>query len=342
MLTNPSQLILRNAGLIENQRLLLLNVEADTLCHDLLPSCKSVTALALDFNHYQQQRRHEDARLQLSFGHALPGDDKFDVVVVFFPKAKALAPYLFALAAWHLAPQGQLLVCGENKGGIKSVDKLLGTDFSKPVKLDNARHCLLYSAELIGAATKPRIEDFVSRYTLALPTGEVTICNMVGVFSDKKLDEGTALLLDNLPSLSGRVLDFGCGAGVIAIALKKANPALELECVDINAMALLSCQLSLKANGMDAKVFASDGLAQVEGSFDAIISNPPFHDGLSSTTDIATRFVADSKTRLKSGGQWHIVANRHLPYSDTVAAVFGKVNISAENNKYKVYSNQNR
>ncbi|WP_372872134.1 methyltransferase [Shewanella sp.] len=341
MLTNPSQLLIRNSELLEEQRVLVLNFESDTLCKTLLDHCPEVTGLALDFNHYLNDCKSASSRLTLQFGYKLPGHDRFDVVVVYFPKAKALAPYLFALAAWHLAPEGLLVVVGENKGGIKSVDKLTGSYFSKPVKRDNARHCLLYTSVLISEAPEPDIHHFVSSYQLSLPGGDVTVCNMVGVFSDKRLDEGTALLLENLPVLSGRVLDFGCGAGVIAIALLKAYPTLKIDCVDINAMALLSCELSLKANGMNANVYASDGMNQVEGLFDAVVSNPPFHDGLSSTTDIATRFVADSKAQLKPNGDWCIVANRHLPYSDTIAQAFGSVQIRAENNKYKIYHNKN-
>lgn len=159
----------------------------------------------------------------------------------------------------------------------------------------------------------------------------------MGVFSEKKLDAGTELLLENLPTLQGRVLDFGCGAGVIAASLLKAQADLQIECVDINAMALASCELTLAANNMQGKVYASDGLNQTQGQFDAIISNPPFHDGLASTTDIAHRFVADSAKALTPSGQWQIVANRHLPYSDVISQYFGQVNVIAENNKYKVY-----
>ncbi|CAM2871197.1 class I SAM-dependent methyltransferase [Shewanella amazonensis] len=341
MLSNPSELVTRNIEQLENQRVMLINIEADELGHHLTRHCSEVAALALDFNHFQAQPSGKSG-FRCEFGHQWSRDEKFDVVVVYFPKAKALAPYLFALAAWHLRPDGTLLITGENKGGIRSVDKLLGNAFSPACKIDNARHCLLYSATLVAEATKPNAEDWVSRYRLSLPSGDIQICNMVGVFSDKQLDQGTALLLDNLPKLEGRVLDFGCGAGVIAIALMQQNPGLQLECVDINAMALLSCELSLKANGMEAKVYASDGLAQTDGLFNAIVSNPPFHDGLSSTTDIATRFVADSYKQLHKGGNWQIVANRHLPYSDTIAKVFGEVNTVAENNKYKVYANKKR
>ena len=263
--------------------------------------------------------------------------EKYDTVIVYFPKAKPLAPYLFNLAANHLLPNGQLLVVGENKGGIKSLVKLLPEYFTTGMKLDNARHCLLFGSNLEGSAPAMKLSDWVSQYQLTTPQGEINICNLVGVFSEKRLDLGTELLLSHLPTLSGRVLDFGCGAGVITAALLKAQPSLALECIDINAMALASCELTLAANGMTAKVYPSDGLAQTTGKFNGIISNPPFHDGLASTTSIAQNFVSDSAKQLQHNGIWQIVANRHLPYSDIIAAEFGQLKVVADNNKYKLY-----
>ncbi|WP_133407944.1 methyltransferase [Parashewanella tropica] len=339
MLTNPSQLVLRNQDYFSQQRVLLLNIEADHLAKELLDSADSVTALALDYNHYQQLKPHQNDKLSVKFGHQLPEVQTFDSVIIYFPKAKPLAGYLYQLAAQYLAVGGSLFLVGENKGGIKSAPKTLPNFFSKANKLDNARHCLLYTSELLESTSEFSVQEWCNQYVLPTPQGEVTICNMVGVFSQKQLDAGTALLLENMTEFHGRVLDFGCGAGVITAALLKAQPELQLECVDINAMALLSCELTLKANNLSAKVYPSDGLAQVEGELDGIVSNPPFHDGLVSTTDIAERFVKDSANALTAGGVFLIVANRHLPYSDALQQHFGKVNTAAENNKYKVYQN---
>jgi 16S rRNA (guanine1207-N2)-methyltransferase len=342
MLSNPSQVILRNAELFLNHKVLLLNYESDLLGKELLTQAAAVDALALDYHHHLQLAPHGGARLNTFFGHDLDDAAVYDTVILFFPKAKALAPYLFNLAGRHLALGGQLLVVGENKGGIKSLPKLLPDYFSRGIKLDNARHCLLFSSELAGEAPILPLQHWVNQYQLDTPQGRLTICNLVGVFSDKHLDQGTELLLTHLPMLRGRVLDFGCGAGVIAAALLKAQPELQLECVDINAMALASCELTMHANGLQAKIYPSDGLQQTVGSFDAIVSNPPFHDGLSSTTEIAHKFVADSAKNLQPGGQWHIVANRHLPYADTIAHHFGGFDIIAENNKFKVYAGKKR
>jgi 16S rRNA (guanine1207-N2)-methyltransferase len=341
VLSNSSQVILRNSDYFQHQDVLILNYEADTLALNLLGHAKSVTALALDFNHHLQLAAKEQPQLACFFGHTLPSTftgKTFDSVIVFFPKAKSLAPYLFELAANHLNIDGQLMIVGDNKGGIKSVAKLIPDCFSAPVKRDNARHCLLYTCLLERQGRDFKLENWLSQYSLSTPQGEIIICNLVGVFSEKHLDLGTELLLSHLPKLEGRVLDFGCGAGVITVALLKAMPKLELECIDINAMALASCELTLQANQLQAKVYPSDGLTQVTGAFDAIISNPPFHDGLTSTTDIATQFVAMSEKQLKSKGIWQIVANRHLPYASTIAQVFGDFDVPAENNKFKLYA----
>lgn len=342
VLTNPSQVILRNQDCLNQHKVLVLNHEADLLPKALLDVATSVDALALDYHHHLQLAPQAGPRLHCYFGHTLPQQDpqpeaQYDSVIIYFPKAKNLAPYLFNLAANYLKPTGQMLVVGENKGGIKSLVKLLPDYFSTGIKLDNARHCLLFASQLVGVAPPLKLSDWLSQYQLATPQGEITICNLVGVFSEKRLDLGTELLLSHLPTFSGRVLDFGCGAGVIAAALLKAQPSLALECVDINAMALASCELTLAANGMTAKVYPSDGLAQTTGQFNGIISNPPFHDGLASTTSIAQRFVIDSAKQLKHNGIWQIVANRHLPYSDIIAAQFGQLQVPADNNKYKLY-----
>ncbi|MCL1076934.1 class I SAM-dependent methyltransferase [Parashewanella spongiae] len=339
MLTNPSQIIQRNDSLIADQRVLLLNHEADHLGREL-SAATHVTALALDFNHHLQLQPFANDKLTLHFSHQLPTQTKFDTVVIYFPKAKPLAEYLFSLAAQYLDVGGQVLIVGENKGGIKSFSKQFPKYFSTPVKIDNARHCLLFASELIAPAPKFDLNDWVTTYSLPTPQGEINICNCVGVFSQKQLDAGTKLLLENLAEFSGRVLDFGCGAGVISAALLKVQPELEIDCVDINAMALASCELTLQANNLQAKVYASDGYAQIQGEFNGVISNPPFHDGLAATTDIAQQFVKESAHSLFKHGVFQIVANRHLPYADDIDQHFGTVNVVAENNKYKVYQNR--
>ncbi|MGB0895063.1 MAG: methyltransferase [Parashewanella sp.] len=338
MLSNSSQVIARNLELFEGQKVLLLNHEADALAAEIASNTSSITTLALDFNHFLTINAVSNTRMSNHFGHQLPRNDTFDTVIIYYPKAKPLAGYLFHLAAQYLAIGGQLLLVGENKGGIKSAPKTLPSFFDNTDKIDNARHCLLYRSELVELAPELTLRDWMTQYNVATPNGDIKICNLAGSFSQKQLDLGTQLLTENLATFTGRVLDFGCGAGVLTAALLKAQPELKVECVDINAMALASCELTLKQNDMTANVYPSDGFSDIEGQFDGVISNPPFHDGLKATTDITLNFVKSSATALTKGGTFQIVANRHLPYADIINAQFGSVNVSAENNKYKIYT----
>ncbi len=340
MLTNPSQLISRNQRYFQNKNVLLLNHEADKLGQELKQTAAHITMLALDYNHFQAVKAAQSGPLDCQFGHRLSEPRKFDCAVIYYPKAKPLAGYLFQLAAGYLNPGGELFIVGENKGGVKSVPEQLPAFFSAAGKIDNARHCLLYLAGLVSDVPAVNLRDWMTEYELETPLGALKICNLAGVFSQKQLDKGTGLLLDNLADVKGRVLDFGCGAGVIAAAMLKRRPDLEIDCVDINAMALASCQMTLAENGISANVYASDGYCDIQGQFDAVISNPPFHDGLRATADIARRFVKDSADALTQGGVFQIVANRHLPYSDVIAGCFGEVNVCAQNNKYKIYLNR--
>ena len=340
VLTNSSQLLSRNQGYFQNKKVLLLNHEADQLGNELKQTAANITMLALDYNHFQAVKSAQSEQFDCQFGHQLSQADTFDCVIIYYPKAKPLAGYLFQLAATYLNQGGELFVVGENKGGVKSVPKQLPSYFSNANKIDNARHCLLFVAERVSEAPVIKLQDWVTEYELQTPQGAVKICNLAGVFSQKQLDKGTELLLENLVDVKGRVLDFGCGAGVITAAMLQKQPDLNVDCVDINAMALASCQMTMEANGVKANVYASDGFSDIKGPFDAVISNPPFHDGLQATTDIAQRFVKDSAAALNRGGVFQIVANRHLPYSDVIASHFGEVNACAENNKYKIYLNR--
>ena len=340
MLTNPSQLIIRNQTYFQNKNVLILNHEADQLARELQEITAHITTLALDYNHLKAAQVKNSEHVETFFGHELPHVKQFDAVVIYYPKAKPLASYLFHLAAKYLNKSGEVFIVGENKGGVKSVPKQLPDFFSSAVKIDNARHCLLYCAELVEIAPEIKLSDWTTQYELPTPQGTLIVCNVAGVFSQKQLDAGTQLLLENLTRVKGRVLDFGCGAGVITASLLKRQPELDVDCIDINAMALASCKMTMQANGVKASVYPSDGFSEITGHFNAIVSNPPFHDGLKATTEIAERFVKESAEFLFKGGVFQIVANRHLPYSDAIDAHFGEVNACAQNNKYKVYLNK--
>ncbi|HQA58093.1 MAG TPA: class I SAM-dependent methyltransferase [Acetivibrio sp.] len=101
-----------------------------------------------------------------------------------------------------------------------------------------------------------------------------------GVFSKKKVDYGSNLLINSLPPASGNVLDIGCGYGVIGISLAKLNPGSYVTMIDINERAVDLAEKNIKLNKVtNAKAMQSDGFSIVTDKFDMIVSNPPIRAG---------------------------------------------------------------
>ena len=127
-----------------------------------------------------------------------------------------------------------------------------------------------------------------------------------GVFSRDGLDRGTEILLNALPMLYGRVLDLGCGWGVVGVALGKRQPKLEIVMTDVNARAVALARRNLAANGVRAAVVQGDGYASVEGTFDAIVTNPPIRAGKA----LIYQLFDDARVRLNPGGSLYVVIRK--------------------------------
>jgi 16S rRNA (guanine1207-N2)-methyltransferase len=106
--------------------------------------------------------------------------------------------------------------------------------------------------------------------------------------------------------------------------------------LDSSALAVESSRLTLAANGLQGEVLPSDGLSELDGHFDWIISNPPFHRGVASDLDVAAEFFQRAGTFLAENGRIVIVFNRHLPYLRWLQSAFDQVDRLAENEEFTV------
>jgi len=128
-----------------------------------------------------------------------------------------------------------------------------------------------------------------------------------GVFSRDGLDMGTRILLSALPELHGRVLDLGCGWGPVGTALGKKYPECEIVLTDVNERAADLARENLRANSVgNAQVVCGDGYAAVEGSFDAIVLNPPIRAG----KEVIYGMFDGARARLTAGGALYIVIRK--------------------------------
>lgn len=155
-----------------------------------------------------------------------------------------------------------------------------------------------------------------------------------GVFSKGHVDPGTLLLARSLPAdLAGRALDLGCGWGALSVLTLCRFPQLELVMSDINRRALDLAQQNVQANGMRAQAVHSDGLQAVQGTFDAVLTNPPIRAG----KQVIYAMFADSRARLNPGGRLILVIRKQqgAPSAQKyLSTLFGQVELLARDAGY--------
>lgn len=122
---------------------------------------------------------------------------------------------------------------------------------------------------VVWKSSRSLVLNLVGQYNI----DGLTIKTLPGVFSRDGLDVGSQLLLSTLtPHTKGKVLDVGCGAGVLSAALASHSPKVRLTLCDVSAPAVEASRATLAANGLEGEVFASNVFSEVKGRFDAIIS----------------------------------------------------------------------
>ncbi len=254
-----------------------------------------------------------------------------DLVVVILPKSVDRLDMLLAVLAGQCRNALELWLVGPTRDGIRGGLTRLENRAESVEKLDNARHCKLYRARVLPD-TSTGLADFASSFEY----DGLEIISYPGVFSHGRLDEGTGELLATLEAQGegASVLDPGCGAGVLSAALACAGN--QVTAVDISSTAVAATRATLTANQLQADVQCGDGYAGL-GCFDAIWTNPPFHQGNRRTLAVAEALIRVSPRHLHPGGTLTLVANRELPYPRLLDETFKSWRILRETNRFRVY-----
>lgn len=343
---NRNQLIAKNAAAIAShgkssegksaEGVLLVNPPVDYTTLDLV---ETVSAFTQDYAVAEQTTAE--------FG-VWPAPQSAGLVIIYVPKERERRQLLIAhVAQWAR----RIWLVGELKGGVKAAAKQ-SVKFGHITKIDAARHCGLYELvpdqEYCRQNPPADLSMLEKRYEVTLDLDNqaeldsaqpLTVVTYPGVFSFGALDAGTKLLLQHLPAMpQEKVLDVGCGAGVLSAVL--AHSGANVFAVDTNALALQATQATLVANNLSATVFPSNMLAQVEvrphERFDVIVSNPPFHQGIATDLQPVAELISTAKTKLKKGGQLWLVANQFLPYEKWLANNFSRIEQVVQDGRFKI------
>ena len=328
-----SEVLLRQHDFL-NGRVLLINAPTDHLISELDQSIESSfwTWNFNDLQYFQAQQA------DVHFGIDLPEKD-IDQAVIFVPKSKELLNYIIHNVAVKLKQGSSIFLVGEKKGGVERAAKQL-QPYGKIVKVDSARHCQLWQLTLDCIVKPKALADWAQIYSVPTPKGDLQICALPGVFSQDHLDVGTAVFLPYLTQVtSGKIADFGCGAGIISAYLAKLNPSNRIFALDVDAFALASTQMTFERNQLtpeQLEIKAVSGIEDAPLFLHAIVSNPPFHQGIKTSYEASENLCKTSRRHLKTGGELWIVANRFLNYPILVEQSFGECTIKADQQGFKV------
>lgn len=266
-------------------------------------------------------------------------DGPWDLILLLPPRGREEARALMARAVSALAPQGRLIVSVANNEGAKSVqtdlERLLGS-----VASDTKNKCRVLW-------TPPRERLNLDAETAAAWSAQSELRTQTqtglwtrpGVFSWQHADPASNLLVAHLPTdLRGHAADLGAGTGHLSIELLQANPGIvSLDAYEAQQQALEPLQRNLQPLQRDTHIHWHDVESGLPSRYDVIVMNPPFHaisrDG---RTDIGLRFIEVAAGALKPRGRLLMVANRHLPYEESIRRLFPRVAVLAEAQGFKV------
>ena len=161
------------------------------------------------------------------------------------------------------------------------------------------------------------------------------------VFSPRAVDAGTLAMLDKTDfAQEDKVLDLGCGCGVVGILAAKMIGAGRVFMCDIDAEAVRISKENAALNDVPGvTVVQSDGLSALdEAGFTFILCNPPYHKDFS----VPKAFIEKGFNRLVIGGKMIMVTKRLPWYKNKLTAIFGGVKVYEESGYFVFIAEKRR
>lgn len=278
------------------------------------------------------------------FDFSVLPNETYDDIVYRVSKERPVVHHCINVSYKHLNKGGTLHLIGSKDEGIRTHGRNAQTLFATPEhakKHGDAYHIRLQKPAAGSQGTGEFLDSKDYDHLRTCTVGELHFVSKPGVFGWNKVDRGSNMLADYVNALlakkksPGSVLDLGCGYGYLLLATAKLHFS-KRHGTDNNAAAVDAAKASFARAGLPVQVTLDDCAAQLEGGYDWILCNPPFHQGFSTNGALTEKFLSQIKRLLSPQGKALVVVNQFIPLERVAQGKFDHIDTVLNEHGFKV------
>lgn len=256
-------------------------------------------------------------------------------------KEKALVHYAINTVLERLPVGGTLALSGYKNDGTKTYIEKAAARAQSALNIERD------SGALLGVITRglhlsgePLPDQDYATPRKGTFSDDFPLWTKPGIFGWQKMDAGSAYLCDHLaqlwPQPPQRVLDLGCGYGYLTLTAAQQWPSAYFVATDNNITATRICERNISERKIQGRVECSDCADSISETFDAILCNPPFHQGFDHEQTLTDKFLRQTRRLLARNGRALFVVNQFIGLEKTAQPLFKHVDVIARNKSFKL------
>jgi 16S rRNA (guanine1207-N2)-methyltransferase len=280
----------------------------------------------------QEYWHEKPANLRIECSADLP-DEEADIVAFPFSAGgeSELTRDLLQTGHQRLRQGGRLYAATENRKDI-----WLGEQLQKLFR-KLVRRAFLKGVLYVGTKTEPlkKVKNYACEFAFRDRGRLIRAYSRPGVFSHRHIDPGARHLIEEMDIQPGsRVLDIGCGAGVVALAAAFRANDVKVRAVDSNARAIQCTERGAELNELTniTAELNADGNYCGAGHYDLALANPPYYAAFR----IARHFLTAGHAALRAGGTILVVTKQPDWYQHNMSEWYDHVSMT-ERKSYFVF-----